>query len=107
MSYLSRLGWQAVGLSIAVSVALLLLLAYCSQRDQRREAENARDFVEGRTLSAGDAIEAIHELDRRDIATRQEAEEAINEIEQADPADRDRLARAHLRCLQHSECDGL
>ena len=107
MSYLSRLGWQAVGLSIAVSVALLLLLAYCSERDRAKESENARDFVEGRTLSAGDAIEAIHELGERDQATQQDVQEAQDAIREtpAGPA-RSARARYELCRLQHRpDCD--
>ncbi len=94
--------WLAL---IGLVVIIVVGLAYCQQRDRAREAENARDFVEGRTLSAGDAIEAIHELDRRNVASTQQAEEAINDIRQADPADRERIARARLCELQHrSDC---
>jgi hypothetical protein len=93
--------WLAL---IALLALIIVGFAYCGERDRAREAENARDFVEGRTLSAGDAIQAIHELDRRNVASTQQAEEAINDIRQADPADRDAIARAHLRCLQHNEC---
>lgn len=106
--YLSSLGWQLIALIAAICLALILLLAYCGQRDRVREAENARDFVEGRTLSAGDAIEAIHDLNERGQATQQDVQEAQDAIRQADPSVRSRVARYELCRLQHrSDCDGL
>ena len=97
--------WLAL---IGLVVIIVVGLAYCQQRDRAREAENARDFVEGRTLSAGDAIEAIHELGERDQATQQDVQEAQDAIRET-PAgpDRNRVARERLACLQRrASCSG-
>jgi hypothetical protein len=96
--------WLAL---IALLAIIIVGFAYCGERNRAKEAEGQRELAEGRTESAVEAIEAINDLNETNRIDDQQAEDAINEIRQAPPSERDRLARAHLRCLQHGECSGV
>jgi len=101
-------GWTALGAVILLLVAGLFVLGRCSRGDDVREARDAKALGDARTTSAVEAINEIGRLDDRGEATDKEVSDAQDAIRQAAPADRDRVARARLRCLQHpADCDGL
>jgi hypothetical protein len=103
---LSPGGWAALLGAIALLVLVLFVMGRCSRGDEVREAKADRAMADARTQSATEAITEIGRLDDRGAATESQVKEAQDAIRQADPADRDRVARAHLCRLQHRpDCD--
>lgn len=101
-----RLAWLAA--AFALLILIVFVIGKCSQRDEIRAARNDAGMADARTESAVEAITEIGRLEDRGQATETQVEEAENAIRQADPADRDRVARAHLCRLQsRPDCDGL
>lgn len=98
---LNPAGWAALIAVIILLVGGLFVLGRCSRGDDVRQARDAKAMGEARTESAAQAINEIGRLDDRGQATDKEVSDAQNAIRNAPPADRDRVARARLRCLQH------
>lgn len=85
--------------AIIVAGVVLFGVARC-EHDRAERAEQGERQAEARTDSAVNAIKEISALEARNQATQAQVEQAHAEIRQADPADRDRVARARLACLQ-------
>ncbi|MDP2259075.1 MAG: hypothetical protein Q8J89_05105 [Caulobacter sp.] len=105
--FLDPRGWAVVAGGVLLLVALLFVLGRCSRGDEVRAARDATAMGEARTTSAVEAINEIGRLEDRGQATDKEVSDAQDAIRNAAPTDRDRVARARLRCLQHGECNGL
>lgn len=84
----------------AVVVVLLLVLGYCSSREQVGTLKDQATIADARTVTAQETIAAIADNQFVNAELRSEAERAQDAIRQADPADRDRTARCQLRKLQ-------
>lgn len=100
---LAPLARKAIIALAVVAIVLLLGVSYCSAIKGQREAKNDAATSTARTTSAVEAIKEIGKLRDAGQATDKQVEHAIQDIRQADPADRDRVARERLVCLQNRD----
>ena len=101
-------GWAMLAAGVAVLILIIFVIGRCSTADDVKKADTDRAMADARTASASEAITEMGELQDRGLATDSQVQEAQDAIRQADPADRDRIARAHLCRLQHRpDCDRL
>ena len=95
-------------LAVIVLAILALGIGYCGQRKRASELSDNLAKSDTRTGSAVKAIEEIEKLDQRGEVADKELDKAHDAIRQAPAGERDAIARAELRCLQHgSACNGV